>query len=41
MNRKSTRTIGIATVLLAVLGAKAISAQDKYTPASARWVSVL
>jgi hypothetical protein len=31
MNRKSTRTIGIATVLLAVLGAKAISAQDKYT----------
>ena len=31
MNRKSMRTIGIATVVLAVWGAKAISAQDKYT----------
>ena len=31
MNRKSMRTIGIATVVLAVLGGMAISAQDKYT----------
>jgi len=31
MKRKSMWTIGIATVVLAVLGAKAISAQDKYT----------
>ena len=31
MNRKSMHTMGIATVVLAVLGAKAISEQDKYT----------
>jgi hypothetical protein len=31
MNRKSMLTIGITAVVLAVLGAKAISAQDKYT----------
>ena len=31
MNRKSTLTIGIATVWLAVVGSFAISAQDKYT----------
>ena len=31
MNRKSMLTIGIATVWLAVLGARAFSAQDKYT----------
>jgi hypothetical protein len=31
MNRKSMLTIGIAAAVLAVLGAKAISAQDKYT----------
>jgi hypothetical protein len=31
MNRKSILTIGIATAVLAALGAKAISAQDKYT----------
>src|SRR3954452_23706880 len=31
VNRKSMLTIGITTIVLAVLGAKAISAQDKYT----------
>ena len=31
MNRKTTLTIGIAAVWLAVLGGLAISAQDKYT----------
>ena len=31
MNRKSMLTVGMATTVLVVLGAKAISAQDKYT----------
>ncbi|MFL6279414.1 MAG: cytochrome P460, partial [Vicinamibacterales bacterium] len=31
MNRKSTLTIGIATVWLAILGGLVMSAQDKYT----------
>jgi hypothetical protein len=31
MNRKGMLTVGIAAVVLAVLGARAISAQDKYT----------
>ena len=31
MNRKSMLTIGVATAVLAIWGAEAISAQDKYT----------